>query len=463
MNTDRRRYKSSNWIRATLFLSLFCFIQSIQGSVETRIFDPGYLEGDCNYHSIKAASDGYIYFSVSTHQPRSSARIYRFQPQTEKTELVGDLGEILNTDVEKEIPHGKIHSELYEHKGSLYFATHTSSYDGNLPDMRPKDGRSRYPGGHFMRYDLESGQFESLAQLQMPNEGMITMTLNRATETLYSLTWPTSLLVSYQLDEKLLHNWGATQNRGEWGHLGSEWSFICRKLAVDNLGTLYGSTDTGRIWKLDTDQQRPLFYLDGLNVNEVPPFQEENFSILPEPHYYWQGWRTILWNPNTESFWGLHGGSTHLFELNPKNQLLRSVRSLRPQGIPQNAQRNPFRTQLGFMLGPNNTLLYLAHAPGIPVEGRRDLKTSVHLLSYQIDEDRFQDHGPLVTEDGRRIFFTESIELGQDGHLYTVAWVETINPSQAQKVRMARGQTGPTETDDILYEIQLVQLEKLDL
>lgn len=190
--------------------------------------------------------------------------------------------------------------------------------------------------------------------------------------------------------------------------------------------------------------------------------QEEGFTILTEPHYYWRGWRTILWNPDTESFWGLHGGSTHLFEYNPEEQMLRSVRSFRPNSISQTSQRNPLRTQLGFMLGPNNTLLYLAHAPGIPVKGRGDLKSSVHLLSYQIDEDRFHDHGPLVTEDGRRIFFTESIELGQDGHLYTVAWVETIDPTQAQKVRIARGQVGPAETDDILYEIQLVQLEKME-
>lgn len=461
MDAEKHKYRSLALIRLTLVLSLFCWIQNIKGQVQTRVFDPGYLEGDCNYHSLTAASDGYIYFSVSTHQPNSSARIYQFNPENESIIQIGDLGEILGTQVQTETPHGKIHSGLEEHEGYLYLATHTSSYDGNLPNMNPASGRSRYPGGHFIRYHLKSGEFEDLAQLQLPNEGIITMELNRATNTLYGLTWPTGLLISFNLENKRLSNWGATQDRGEWGHLGSEWSFICRKLGIDSTGTVYGSTDTGRIWHLDTKKQRPLFYSDTNYLSAVAPVREPDFEIRPEPHYYWQGWRTILWNPNTESFWGLHGGSTELFEFQPNTDALRPIRSFRAQGVSQSSQRNPLRTQLGFTLGPNNTLLYLGHAPGIEVEGRSRLKSSVHLISYQIDDQIFEDHGALMTEDGRRIFFTESLELAPDGHLYTVAWVETVDPYQSKQVRQARGQAGPAETDEIIYEIQLVQLEKL--
>ena len=49
-----------------------------------------------------------------------------------------------------------------------------------------------------------------------------------------------------------------------------------------------------------------------------PDIQEAEFEIVSEPHFYWRNWRTILWNPNTESFWGLHGGSTQLFEFKPE-------------------------------------------------------------------------------------------------------------------------------------------------
>ncbi len=448
--------------RLILLQSIFLLGICVEGNVETQLFDPGFLEGDCNYHSLTAASDGKLYFSVSTHQEESSARIFQFDPESEKTKQVGDLEDILGTQIDRETPHGKIHSGLIEHEGYLYFATHTSSYDGNLPNLNPK-GRSPYPGGHFVRYHLKSGKFEAIAKLQLPNEGIITMKLDKQTETLYGLTWPTGLLISYNLKDKQLRNWGATQERGEWGHLGSEWSFICRKLGIDGQGTLYGSTDRGRVWNLNTSKQRPIYYSTDLDLNSVVPDRDPAFKILPEPHYYWQGWRTILWNEKTNSFWGLHGGSTQLFEYSPSKNSLSSIHSFKADGVSQDSQRNPMRTQLGFMLGPNNTLYYLGHAPGQKVQGRVDLKSSVHLLTYQIDSKSFMDHGPLTLETGRRIFFTESIAMGADGHLYTVAWVETIDPTQGKKIRAARRQAGPAETDEIAYEIQLVQLEKLKL
>ncbi len=120
------------------------------------------------------------------------------------------------------------------------------------------------------------------------------------------------------------------------------------------------------------------------------------------------------------------------------------------------------RTQLGFMLGPKNTLFYLAHAPDVSVEGRPDVRSSVHLVSYQIDDDRYQDHGRLATDDGRRIFFSESIEIGADDHLYTVAWVETIDSNRADMIRTARALGAPDEQKEALFEMMLVQLPQWD-
>ncbi len=426
--------------------------------IPVRLFDPGYLQGDCNYHSLTAASDGKLYFSVSTHEPRSAARLFRFDPVSESMEQIGDLAEILGQDPAKEILHGKIHTPLIEHDGWLYFSTHTSSYRGSLPNMRPDNGRVPYPGGHFMRYNLATGAYEDLANLGLPNEGIITMALEPESETLYGLTWPTGLLLSYNLEDRLLLNWGAVQQRGEWGHPGTDWNFICRDLAVDGDGVLYGSTDTGRIWKFDTEDPRPVSFYKDLDLAAVAPVQEEGFSLPEETHYFWHNWRAISWNPNTGSFWGIQGGSTQLFEFIPSTGVLRSVASLRADGVPRLARRSAYRSQLGFMLGPDNTLFYLAHAPGESVDGRMDIKTSVHLLTYRIDTGEVTDHGPLETSTGERVFFTESIAIGPDDHLYTVAWVESIDPEQQETIRAARGAEGPDETDQVIYRIQLVQL-----
>jgi len=460
-------FKFSRLLFGATALSLLCSpsvavgqtvaLADIESRIPVEIFDPGYLEGDSNYHSLTAASDGMIYFPVNTHHGHSSVQLYRFDPHGATIELIGNINDALGEDVDVQIPHGKIHTPLIEHKGFLYFATHTSQYEGSLPKMTPQDGRMPYQGGHFMRYSLETGNFEDLAHLNLPNEGIITMVVDTVNETLYGLTWPTGLLISYNLDEGLLHNWGAVQERGEWGRLPDEWNFICRTLGIDDRGNLYGATDTGRIWHFEAGEQRPVDYLDPLTLDHLPPVQDIDFDIPAEPHFFWRNWRTILWNPTTESFWGLHGGSTQLFEFEPSEGTLRSVRPLRAEGI-ADTRRNPFRTQLGFMLGPKNTLVYLAHAPAVTIEGRREVGSSVHLITYRIDSGEYRDHGTLMGPDDRRIFFTESVVMGPGDHMYTVAWVETIDPDRMEQVQSARGFAVPEETKDVIYEIQLVRM-----
>lgn len=437
--------------------------------IEVDLFDPGYLAGDSNYHSLTIASDGNVYFTVNTHHPFGSARLFRFNPETEEVTLLGDVNTVLGEDVRKQVPHGKIHTPLFEHDGYLYFATHTSYYDGNLPRMIPDDGRRPYPGGHFMRFNMESGSFEDLAHLGLASEGIITMALDPTSETLYGLTWPTGLLISYNLDEGQIRNWGAVHERGEWGRLPEEWDFICRRLGIDPEGNLYGATDTGRIWHFERGKQRPVNYLDGLTLDTVPPVRDGRFVYQPEPHFFWRNWRTILWNPNTDSFWGLHGGSTQLFEFDPAAQTLRSVASMRVGAASpgqestsaDSPQRNPFRTQLGLTLGPGNTLYYLAHGPPLAIDGRRDVQTSVHLLTYPIDDSYSGDtidHGVLVGPDNRRVFFTESIAIHPNGDIYTVAWVETVDETRMAQIQQARGAIAPDETRDVIYEIQLVRI-----
>ncbi|MFP4283787.1 MAG: hypothetical protein ACLFU2_14290 [Opitutales bacterium] len=430
-------------------------------TIPAELFDPGFLAGDSNYHSLTAASDGNLYFTIGTHHADESARIYRFEPGREEITELARINDVLGQDPAAVYPHGKIHTPLIEHEGSLYFATHTSLYDGSLPDLVPEDDREPYPGGHFMRYDLASGHFESLARLPLPSEGIITLALDPVRGRLLGLTWPSGLLFALDLESRRLLHYGAVQGRGEWGQLGNDWDFICRRLGVDPTGRIYGSTNDGRLWSFEAAEQRPVTYLEGLRLDTVPAVAEADFRVLPEPHHFWRNWRTILWNPATASFWGLHGGSTQLFEFDPAARSLRSVASLRARGV-SDGRRNPFRTQLGFMLGPENTLFYLAHGPALERPGRPTPKANVYLLTYDIETGTVRDHGPVLGPDDRRVFFTESLELGPDGHLYTVAWVETLDPARKAAVQDARGDALPAETREVIYEIQLVRLPPVD-
>ena len=442
-------------------MGLLLFTQSqantVSNFIPAELFDPDFLEGDSNYHSLTAASNGLIYFTIGTHKAGSSARFFTFDPATDHLSEIGRMNEVLGENTETTVPHGKVHTPLIEDEGFLYFSTHTSTYRGGLPDIVPESGRDPYPGGHFMRYHLRTGTFESLAQIPMESEGLITMAMDTAGNRLFGLTWPSGILYTYSIDEDRLLQYGAVQGRGEWGQLGKDWDFICRRLAVGPDGRAFGSSNDGSIWEFDSRRSRPIEVIEGLSLDTIPDRNEADFVIAPTSHYFWRNWRTILWNPETASFWGLHGGSTQLFEFQPETRALRSVTNLRVDGLPE-TRRNPLRSQLGFMLGPENTLFYLAHGPAIEIAGRREISSNVYLVTYQIDTGITTNHGPVVGPDDRRVFYTESIAIGPDDHLYSVAWVETINPDRMTAIQTTRGNALPDETREIIYEIQLIRL-----
>lgn len=428
-------------------------LSSIRNTIKADSFPTGFLLGDSNYHSIVSASDGDIYFSVDTHNTDYACRIYRFDPRTETMTLVAKLDEVLDEDAATHISQGKIHTPFFEYRGKLYFGTHISFYAGDLPGTDP-GGKVPYQGGHFMSYDLETGRFEDLAKV-FPNEGIITTAMDIQRGILYGLTWPSGILVSYGIEEKQLHVWGAVQDRGEWGHRGEEWDRVCRTLGVDPDGRVYGSTMDGRIWQYDDSEPRPVTYIDGLDLRRLPFAQSAEETLKGDFQY---NWRVVEWNPRTNSFWGIQWETTTLFEFVPASKYVRAVAELRHdayRGMP----RNPEISQLGFTIAPDDTIFYLANGPAVRIEGRPDVQSTVYLFTYDIAEERMVNHGPVLSKDGRRVFFTESLCFGPDDRIYTVAWVEATDPARIEEIGKARA-FGPVETERMVYEVMLVRLPR---
>ena len=70
-----------------------------------------------------------------------------------------------------------------------------------------------------------------------------------------------------------------------------------------------------------------------------------------------------------------------------------------------------------------------------------------------------ENHGLIIGKDDRRPFFTESLAIGADGHLYSVAWTEVIDPARRAAIAKARA-FGPEESERMVYEVQLLRLPK---
>lgn len=429
--------------------------ESLKSYIEAELFQPDFVWGDCSYTAIIAASDGKIYFSIGTHNTDYACRFYSFDPAAKKMTLITEMDKVLGEDAKKQYSQGKIHTCMFEHKDKIWFATHTAFYEKGLPGIDLSGNKPAYTGGHFMNYDLESGQFTDLAHI-LPNEGIITLAMDKENEILYGMTWPSGILVSYDIKNKDLRYWGAVQERGEWGEHGTEWDMICRTLAIDPNSYVYGSTMSGRIWKYDPARTRRVSYIKGLDLCKVP-FSQSSVQTLRGD--FRNNWRTIEWNPKTNSFWGLHFETTTLFEFIPQENYIRAVAELsHPDyiGMP----RNPEISQLGFTIGPNNTIFYLAHGPAVEIKDRKNVQSSLNLITYEIDKGKYTCHGPIFSSDKRRVFFAESIAIGPDDHIYSVAWVEVADPERAEALRNTRTDGAPAETKRMVYEMLLIRLPK---
>jgi hypothetical protein len=98
---------------------------------------------------------------------------------------------------------------------------------------------------------------------------------------------------------------------------------------------------------------------------------------------------------------------------------------------------------LGFTLGPDQqTLFYLTGGPiyrdgrrvtGKDSTGKGEAKgeEDLHLVTYHIPTGKYSDHGAVYYENGGHPSYVNSIAVGRDGSVYTLARV----PQPGDKVR----------------------------
>ena len=115
--------------------------------------------------------------------------LFRYDPKTGEVKTVADIGKALGEDGTKNIPQGKVHGDIFEHDGKLWFGTHVGLYErGGTKDHGP------YPGGHFLSYDLKTGAFHDLG-IGEPEEGLVTVAMDQERGRLYALTWPSAIFL----------------------------------------------------------------------------------------------------------------------------------------------------------------------------------------------------------------------------------------------------------------------------
>lgn len=392
-----------------------------------RVFDSKFAHGRATYNSLSCASDGYIYYVISSAKLEVGGQVYRYSPATDEIRHLGDLTEACGEQNLRTIPQGKSHVRFVELEGRLYFATHVAYYDvagAKETKAAPPPGYRPYPGGHFLSYDLKSGRFEDLATAP-GQEGIISMAMDTRRGRLYGLTWPTGYLVTFDLRTRQMQRVGPVEELGEAGE-GTRYRAVCRALAVDPRdGATYLTTSRGDILR-HRFEDNSLAPVEGVDLRKD---YFGNFDPAAPGHMGYH-WRQTAWYEPENAIYATHGNSGYLFRFRPRENRIEVLERLTSEPSRRSGMFDMYYYgYLGWALGPDGRTLYLLTGGPLDGAGKPQHKTvigvrgeeNVHLVTYDIPARHYRDHGPVFTEDGQRPTHVNSIAIGRDGSVYTLA------------------------------------------
>ncbi len=418
--------------------------------VRATAFDPDFAQGDCAYHAVHVGLDGRVYFAIGSTLPDEHARIMCFDPGAGRMVYTRDLRATLGQSAGDALSHAKIHGMPGELDGRLYFATMQGDARTDAAPHR------EYPGFHVMSLDMCTGAIADLAR-GPAGQGWITGRLDPSRGVYYGLTYPAGLFCRYAIGAKTLEI--GSRPCSDWPVSGRRrFKFVypvCRSVGIDASGAVYGSCRSGAIWRARPGEapatQR------GVNVRQgaVPPV-----SRSAARHGFW---RSVIFDQEAGVFYGIHDSTRSLFRFDPDRGRIDPVCRLGCQST-RVLGEVPGGAQLGLAFGPGRVLYHVSHGPPEVVSGRPSVGSAAYLTSYDVDRGQFREHGPIYTGAGARVLFAESLAFDRHDSLYTVAWVEVLDPEERLVCSRLRAQGSPPLSRGETYRMMLlrIDLEGLD-
>ncbi len=425
---------------------------STSRTLRARTFNSGFPQAHDSFNGMLAASDGRVYYVLSSESVDVGAQMFSYDPSTRRIEHLGDLTQACGEAGQKTIVQGKSHVNFVECEGKLYFATHMGYYSivqGIETPGVPPPGYQHYPGGHFLAFDLASRKYEDFG-IPAPGEGIISMTMDTRRRRLYGLTWPSGSFLRFDLVKREAKNFGPVAGRGEAGR-GQDYRTVCRSLVVDpEDGSVYFSTADGWIMRYSLAQ-------DSLQKIEGDDLKKDYFGSYDptSPGTMGYNWRQTVWYAPERAIYGIHGNSGYLFRFDPRQERVEILQRLTSEASQRRGMFDQFSYgYLGFRLGPDgHTLYYLTGGPseehGNRAAGQRRAAKGeslgiedLHLVTFDIPAQRYIDHGAILCEDGGRPQNAQSIAVDQAGTVYTLARFTDHGKSRVDLVSIP----GPFET-----------------
>ncbi len=417
------------------------------GKLTATIMDSGFADAHDTYNGISCASDGRIYYVLSSEKVDVAAQMYSYDPSNSAVKHLGDLTEACGEKGSKAIAQGKSHVGFVESDGKLYFTTHIGYYsiiDGMEKPGVPPAGMKKYPGGHFLSYDLATGKYEDLA-VSPRNEGIITFTMDTKRKQLYGLSWPTGHLLRYDLAKKEMKDIGPVSGQqGEDGK-GKTFRVICRSMAVNpEDGSVYFSTADGVIHRYLYDSDK----VEDLTGDDLKKDYFGIYDVWTSGSMAYN-WRKTVWIDSEKAIYGVHGNSGYLFRFLPATQTVEVLDRITSEDSKRSGMFDQFSYgYLGFDLGPKgDTIYYLTGGPvyenGKRVKGKDSTakgeskgRENLHLVTWHIPTHKYIDHGSIFFANGQRPNYVNSIAVGKDGSIYALTRVSEDEHAKTDLMRI---------------------------
>lgn len=399
--------------------------------IVAKTFHSGFALGHDSYNAMGTASDGRIYYVLSSESLDQGAKMFVFDPKTQGIRECGDLTAACGEKGLRCIPQGKSHVNFVEARGKLYFATHVGVYsivEGKETVGVPPAGYSRYPGGHILAYDLKTEQFADFGAAP-GHEGILAFALDTRRERAFALTWPSGVFYRVNLLSKDQKSFGKQCAEGEDG-TGARYRTVCRSIVVDlDDGSAYFTTSEGDILRYSAPT-------DTVTKVAGEDMRKDYFGLYDpaSPGHMGYNWRQTFWRPQDRRIYGVHGNSGYLFCFDPHRPGLDVIERLTSEPSKRCGMFDQFSYgYLGFGLGPDNTTIHYLTGGPIFVDGKRLAGKSstamgeakgledLHLVTYNLDTNQYSDHGAVFYENNQRPLYVNSLTVGLDGMVYTLA------------------------------------------
>ena len=168
------------------------------------------------------------------------------------------------------------------------------------------------------------------------------------------------------------------------------------------------------------------------------------------PGHMGYNWRQAFWHEGENVIYGVHGNSGYLFRFDPAAPRVEVLE--RPDFAAVEEIRDVWTSSAMVTWGSGsgttaNTIHYLTGGP-IYIDGKRvkgkdstaagEAKGAeyLHLITYDIKAGAYRDHGPVFYEDGNWPSWVNSIAIGRDGSVYTLARIAENGRTRGDLVRI---------------------------